>query len=540
MKIASKLGAGFAVVIVAMLAIAAFSLYMLTRLSNEWAQMSSVTTKRNEVMIKASTHLTNATMNFRYYIYRGGDHAERFGRDLDEMDKLLARYQNMGDISHDEKMMLEGAGTFTRQYRDSMKEVIKKRAVKGADLPMLDLTAQSDDKILGSIMEKLTEMGNIRAEAESQEISRLIDTGRRWLGGAALAALIVAVVTAVSLARSITAPLAESVKVADRVAAGDLSGRLVVDRNDEAGHLMRALQGMNAGLARIVGEVRGGANAIADSVSQLASGHNDLSQRTESQAASLEEASSTMEEFTASIRQTADNARKADQLAQGAAKAAEQGNSAMVQVVGNMDAISATSKKVADITGVIDSIAFQTNILALNAAVEAARAGEQGRGFAVVAAEVRSLAQRCAEAAKEIKGLIADSTGQIQQGTQLVGQVSTAISGIVSQARQVSTVIGEISSASKEQSDGVGQVTQTVAQLENVTQQNAALVEEASAATAALAEQAERLAEAVSVFRLEEDLSSGVLEEMRPHDADPARQLATPAAEALPNSLAST
>jgi methyl-accepting chemotaxis protein len=268
---------------------------------------------------------------------------------------------------------------------------------------------------------------------------------------------------------------------------------------------MMALQGMNAGLARIVGEVGAGSHAHEHSVSQLVAGNNDLSQRTEAQAASLEEASSSMEEFTASVRQTADNARKADQLAQGAAGAAEQGSRAMGQVVGNMEAISASSKKVADITNVIDSIAFQTNILALNAAVEAARAGEQGRGFAVVAAEVRSLAQRCAQAAKEIKALIVDSTQQIAHGGQLVGQVSESMSGIVAQAKQVSEVIADISRAAKEQSEGVGQVSNTVAQLERVTQQNAALVEQATAVTTALAEQAQHLAQVVAVFQVGEE-----------------------------------
>jgi methyl-accepting chemotaxis protein len=261
-------------------------------------------------------------------------------------------------------------------------------------------------------------------------------------------------------------------------------------------------------LTRIVSEVRTGAHSIKDAVSQLVAGHNDLSQRTEAQAGSLEEASSSMEEFSASVRETADGARKADQLARGAAAAAEQGSQAMSQVVGNMQAINATSKKVADITGVINSIAFQTNILALNAAVEAARAGEQGRGFAVVASEVRSLAQRCAEAAKEIKALVGDSAHQVEQGSQFVARVSESMAGIVSQAKEVSGLITGISRASKEQSEGVGQVTQTVAHLEQVTQQNAALVEEATAATNALAEQAERLAQAVSVFRLAEDAAA--------------------------------
>ncbi|MBV8029928.1 MAG: HAMP domain-containing protein [Betaproteobacteria bacterium] len=529
MKIAGKLGSGFALVMAAMLAIAAVSLYLLTRLSQEWTQMSAVASKRSERMIKASTHLTNATLNFRYFIYRGGDYAERFAKELDAMDAELAAYRELGDVTSDERMMLEGAGTFSRQFRETMQDLVKKRSQKGADLATLDLTVQSDDKVLGSIMEKLTEMSNAETEKASLAITRLIDTGRRIVLGAAVAALLVAAIIAVSLARSITRPLAESVRVADRVAAGDLTAKLETDRTDEAGRLMMALQGMNSGLTRIVAEVRGGAHAIADSVSQLVAGHNDLSQRTEAQAASLEEASSSMEEFSSSVRQTADNAHKADQLAQGAAASAERGNHDMSSVVGNMNAISASSRKVAEITSVIDSIAFQTNILALNAAVEAARAGEQGRGFAVVATEVRGLAQRCAEAAKQIKGLIAEASRQIDDGAALVEGVSRTMAGIVTQAREVSAVVAEISAAAKEQSEGVGQVTQTVSQLEHVTQQNAALVEQASAATTALAEQAERLADAVSVFRLAQD---GFASAAEPAPAE-AERLVAPAPHAL-------
>ncbi len=504
MKISSKLGAGFTVVIAAMLGISALSLVMLTRLTHEWTQMSAVLSKRSETMVKASTHLSNATLHFKNFIFHGSDYADQFKAELDAMDKLMGSYRQLGELSQQELVMLDGIGTFTRQYRENMEEVVKRRTPK-ADLIMLDMTSAGDEKLLGSVLEKLTQTSNERAQLAAVEINRLIENGRRWLIAAALGALGLAVATAVSLARSITRPLAESIRVADRVAAGDLTGRLAAGGNDETGQLMLALQGMNAGLTRIVGEVRTGAHSIKDAVSQLVSGHDDLSQRTEAQAGSLEEASSSMEEFSASVREAADSARKADELARGAATAAEQGNRAMSQVVGSMQAISATSKKVSDITGVINSIAFQTNILALNAAVEAARAGEQGRGFAVVASEVRGLAQRCAEAAKEIKALVGDSTHEVEQGSQFVAQVSESMAGIVSQAKQVSGLIAGISRASKEQSEGIGQVTQTVAHLEQVTQQNAALVEEATAATNALAEQAERLAQAVSVFRLAED-----------------------------------
>jgi methyl-accepting chemotaxis protein len=523
MKISSKLGAGFAVVTAAMLGIVVLSLVMLTRLTHEWTQMSSVLSKRSETVLKASTHLGNATLHFRNFIFRGGDYADKFKSEIDAMDKLMGSYRQLGDMSQDELVMLDGIGTFTRQYSENMDGLIKRRT-PNADLMMLDMTSAGDEKLLGSILEKLTETSNERAQLAAAEINRLIENGRRWLIAAALAALGVAIATGFSLARSITRPLAESIRVADSVAAGDLTRRLETGGKDETGQLMLALRGMNTGLTRIVGEVRTGAHSIKDAVAQLVSGHNDLSQRTEAQAGSLEEASSSMEEFSASVRETADSARKADQLARGAATAAEQGSQAMSQVVGNMQAISATSKKVADITGVINSIAFQTNILALNAAVEAARAGEQGRGFAVVASEVRSLAQRCAEAAKEIKALVGDSTHQVEQGSQFVAQVSESMAGIVSQAKEVSGLITGISRASKEQSEGVGQVAQTVTHLEHVTQQNAALVEEATAATNALAEQAERLAQAVSVFRLAEDAGADPASE--PSEPHPPLRLA--------------
>jgi len=504
MKIRSKLGIGFTVVVAAMLAIAAVSLYMLTRLAQEWEQMSSVISKRGETVLKASAHLGRATLNFRNFIYRGGDYARLFEQEMDALDQELATYRSVGEASPEEKGLLDAALSYTKEFRESMKAVQAKRAAN-ADTKMLDYSSQSSEQIVGSILEQLADIGKQRAERSAWQINRLIDTGRIGLAVAALAALLVALGVGLSLARSITRPLAESVQVADRVAAGDLSGELAGGGGDETGQLMSALRGMNAGLARIVGEVRPGSHAIADSVAQLTAGNDDLSRRTDAQAASLEEASSSMEEFSSSVKQTADNARKAEQLAQAADASADEGARSMGEVVGGMEAINATSRRVSDITGVIDAIAFQTNILALNAAVEAARAGQNGRGFAVVATEVRGLAQRCAEAAKEIKGLIGESGRQVERGTGLVTQVSERIAGFASQAKQVSAVVAEISAAAREQSDGVGQVTQTVAQLEQVTQQNAALVEQASAAATALSEQAERLAEAVAVFRLAED-----------------------------------
>jgi methyl-accepting chemotaxis protein len=304
------------------------------------------------------------------------------------------------------------------------------------------------------------------------------------------------------IARSITVPLAFAVKVAQTVADGDLTTEFGNHTRDEVGELMRALQTMNDGLATLVGEVQSGTHAIANASSEIASGNLDLSSRTEQQAGSLEETASSMEELTATVRHNADNAGQANQLAQAASSVAGRGGAIVGQVVETMDSIDASSRKIVDIIGVIDGIAFQTNILALNAAVEAARAGEQGRGFAVVASEVRNLAQRSAAAAKEIKTLIGDSVGQVNAGTALVQQAGSTIKEVVDSVARVADIIGEITSASREQSAGIDQVNEAITQMDRSTQENAALVEEAAAAAASLQDQSERLAQAASRFRL--------------------------------------
>ncbi len=304
------------------------------------------------------------------------------------------------------------------------------------------------------------------------------------------------------LTRSITRPLAAAVVLANRVADGDLTSNIEVTSRDETGQLLAALKRMNEGLRQIVSEVRGGTDAITTASKEIASGNADLSSRTEEQASSLEEAASSMEELTSTVRQNADNARQANQLAAGASEVAVKGGQVVGQVVQTMSSINDSSKKIADIIGVIDGIAFQTNILALNAAVEAARAGEQGRGFAVVATEVRTLAQRSAAAAKEIKELISDSVHKVEDGTRLVDEAGKTMEEIVSSVKRVTDVMAEIAAASQEQSSGIEQVNQAVTQMDQVTQQNAALVEEAAAAAESMEEQARNLTRAVAVFKL--------------------------------------
>ena len=310
------------------------------------------------------------------------------------------------------------------------------------------------------------------------------------------------------LARSIIRPLNTAVGIAQAIAKGDLTAHIELTSRCEAGLLIHALEEMNDSLVKLVSDVRNGVDNIATGTAEIASGNADLSSRTERQASSLEEAASTMEELTSTVRQNADNARQANKLAAGASDVAVKGGSMINQVVDTMNGISTSSKKIADIIGIIDGIAFQTNILALNAAVEAARAGEQGRGFAVVASEVRSLAQRSAAAAKEIKDLIAESTSKVDAGTAQVDQAGKTMDEIVASVKRVTDIMTEISAASQEQSSGIEHVSTAVQQMDEVTQQNAALVEQAAAASESLEEQAQKLAQAVSIFKLTNLLGS--------------------------------
>ncbi|MCA1326352.1 methyl-accepting chemotaxis protein [Herbaspirillum sp. alder98] len=333
-----------------------------------------------------------------------------------------------------------------------------------------------------------------------------------------IVAVLMALVAGFFLTRSIVAPLAGAVRVAENVAAGDLSTRIEVDSRDETGQLMQALRKMNDNLVAIVGDVRSGTEAITTASNEIASGNLDLSARTEQQAGSLEETASAMEEMTSTVKQNADNARQANQMASTASDIAMQGGVVVGQVVETMEAIDSSSRKIVDIISVIDGIAFQTNILALNAAVEAARAGEQGRGFAVVASEVRSLAQRSAAAAKEIKQLIDDSVDKVGTGTRLVAQAGATMEQVVASVKGVTDIVAEISAASMEQSTGIEEINRAITQMDEVTQQNAALVEEAAAAAQSMQQQAAGLNQAISIFTLAKDTSGRA----------PIRTVATP------------
>ena len=361
--------------------------------------------------------------------------------------------------------------------------------------PLITSYLKTQDDFVSMLQQR---RDTVRAAASDQRTSYAI---QGLVASAVLMGLFL--LLAWKLVRSITVPLGQAVTLADAIAAGDLTRDLQSTRKDELGDMLRSLSSMAERLRGVVGEVRVGVDAVSSASVEIANGNHDLSARTEQTASNLEQTAASMEELTATVTQSADTARQANQLAGTAAQAAARGGQVVGQVVASMQEITHSSRKIADIIGVIDSIAFQTNILALNAAVEAARAGEQGRGFAVVASEVRNLAGRSAEAAKEIKALISASVDNVETGSQQVAEAGQSMTEIVASVQRVSDLIGEITASSTEQRDGIAQVNQAVTHLDQMTQQNAALVEESTAAAAAsMRDQAQHLADVIAVFNV--------------------------------------
>jgi methyl-accepting chemotaxis protein len=387
-------------------------------------------------------------------------------------------------------------------------------------------------------LDKLREFEVKSGEQQGREATEVYDSGLRTLVAVSLAATLVSLLIGYWITRSITRPLGGepdyAAAIAARIAAGDLAVEVQVAKGDEHS-LLYAMRRMAATLRQTVGTIKAAADLVGSASGEIAQGNRDLSSRTEEQASALEETAASMEEMTVTVSQNADNARNANQLVTEAAAVAVRGGQAVREVVGTMNGITESSRKIADIIGVIDGIAFQTNILALNAAVEAARAGEQGRGFAVVASEVRSLAQRSAAAAKEIKGLIGDSVARVDAGSRQVEAAGKTVDEVVVSVKKVSALVAEIAAASREQAQGIEQVSETVSQLEKVTQQNAAMVEEASAASASLEDQAGHLVDAVSSFKLGEDAPAHAprREPAAPRQAPARHEPPTPARPAV-------
>jgi methyl-accepting chemotaxis protein len=375
------------------------------------------------------------------------------------------------------------------------------------------------------LMDRQTQLGKLieakRAEAETifARESAQYKAVRAFCIAALLIGLIVCLTIAVLVIRSILRTLAQTVSIAHLIAEGKLGHDVQVTRNDELGKLQAAFRAMDERLSAIVSEVRHGAGSVSTAAQQISRGNDDLSQRTQEQASSLEETASSMEEMTSTVKQNAENASHANQLARGAREQAEKGGEVVAQTVVAMREINSSSKKISDIVSLIDEIAFQTNLLALNAAVEAARAGEQGRGFAVVATEVRNLAGRSANAAKEIKGLINDSADKVRTGSELVDQSGKALAEIVESVKKVTDIVAEIAAASSEQSAGIDQVNHAVLQMDEMTQQNAALVEESAAAARAMHEQATELSRQVAFFQITGNASATPASKAKRKDA---------------------
>ncbi|MFJ3316909.1 methyl-accepting chemotaxis protein [Herbaspirillum huttiense] len=460
---------------------------------------------------------------------------DRIEKAIKANDAIVKQYQDT-QLTSDERVLLDKLIPQRQKFvTDGIKpaaEALRNRDFQGAiELyggVMLKLYADAHTT-LAQLMDLQRTVGRELHEQAQQRYQTLLVV----MGVAMAAGLFVALLMGVLLVRAISRPLQRAVTVAQAVAAGDLTQQIDVHSQDETGQLMQALRQMNDNLQGIVGQVRLSTDTIATASSEIAHGNLDLSSRTEQQAGALEETASAMEQLTSTVRHNADSAQQAKELAHSASEVAVRGGEVVRQVVDTMSSINQSSSKIVDIISVIDGIAFQTNILALNAAVEAARAGEQGRGFAVVASEVRSLAQRSAAAAKEIKVLIDDSVTRVGTGSALVAQAGQTIDEVVRSVQRVSEVVTDISAAGQEQSQGIEEVNNAITQMDETTQQNAALVEQAAAAAQSMQEQAARLSEAVSVFRLGGTAVAGV-PAAQALSARATVTVAVPASAALP------
>ncbi|WP_307732472.1 methyl-accepting chemotaxis protein [Massilia sp. MB5] len=513
LKIGARIGGGFVILLLLVVLMAIMGMVRMGQIQDQLLDIAKVNNVEAQLLIKMHDSILDRSVATRNLVLL---------TDMNEMKPEAAIIEEAEKKYREAETELNRMFAALPQTQDHEKAgMVKIRNSEQAALPLVRKLAElglanKSDEATPFLMKEVRPaqqrwLDDINAmiaiedklnQESIQEAEDVYSSARNWMVAITVVAIIFGLAIAWWITRSVTEPINAAVEAAQTVASGDLTREIHVNTSDETGLLLKALKEMSGSLEDIVGRVRHGTNAIAVASSEIANGNMDLSSRTEQQASSLEETASSMEELTSTVQQNADNARQANQLVVSATEVAVKGGSIVTQVVETMGAINASATKIVDIISVIDGIAFQTNILALNAAVEAARAGEQGRGFAVVASEVRNLAQRSAAAAKEIKALIGDSVEKVQTGSKLVDEAGGIMQEVVKSVQHVSDIISEITSASVEQSTGISQVNQAIVQMDDVTQQNASLVEQAAAAAGSLKDQAEGLVQVVSVFKI--------------------------------------